>query len=386
MDPADFESILKSVREFVAKEVIPREDEIEESDAVPQVLRDAASEMGLFGYALPEEHGGLGFTAVQEVRLAFELGRTTPAFRSMFGTNNNIAGQTIVNYGTDEQKRRYLPSLASGETVACFALTEAEAGSDPSGLRTRAVRDGDEYLITGTKRFITNAELSNLLVVFARTNPAGKGTRGISAFLVDAPAEGLTIGPHDQKMGQRGAWTSEVFFDEVRVPRSALVGGEEDVGFRAAMQSLAKGRLSIGALCVGLAERIIDECVAYAKENRQGGRPIGEFQLVQALLAESRTEARAGRALALASAAAYDAGTDRREGPACTKLFCSEMLGRVADRGVQVFGGMGYMRTVAVERLYRDARLYRIYEGTSEIQKLVIARDMLAPARTKVGV
>jgi acyl-CoA dehydrogenase len=298
----------------------------------------------------------------------------------MFGTNNNIAGQTIVNYGTEEQKRRYLPSLASGETVACFALTEAEAGSDPSGLRTRAVRDGDDYVITGTKRFITNAELSNLLVVFARTNPTEKGTRGISAFLVDAPAKGLSIGPHDQKMGQRGAWTSEVFFDEVRVPASALIGGEEDVGFRAAMQSLAKGRLSIGALCVGMAERIVDECVAYAKENRQGGRPIGDFQLVQAMLAESQTEARAGRALALSSAEAYDAGTDLRQGPACTKLFCSEMLGRVADRGVQIFGGMGYMRSVPIERFYRDARLYRIYEGTSEIQKLVIARSMLADA------
>src|SRR3954467_9757264 len=275
MDPADFESILKSVREFVTKEVIPREDEIEETDAVPQVLRDAAAEMGLFGYALPEEYGGLGFTMGEEGRPAFALGRTTPAFRSMFGTNNGIAGQTLTNHGTDAQKQRYLPGLASGDGVACFALTEAEAGSDPSGLRTRAVRDGDDYVITGTKRFITNAELSNLLVVFARTNPAEKGTRGISAFLVDAPAGGLSTGPRDQKMGQRGAWASEVFCDEVRVPASALIGGEEDVGFRAAMQSLAKGRLSIGALCVGLAERIIDECVGYAKDNRQGGRPIG---------------------------------------------------------------------------------------------------------------
>jgi acyl-CoA dehydrogenase len=380
MEPAEFEAIVKSVREFIAKEVIPREDEIEESDSIPDFLRDEAAAMGLFGYALPEEYGGLGFTMVEEVRLAFELGRTAPAFRSMFGTNNGIAGQTIANFGTEEQKRRYLPALASGEAVACFALTEAEAGSDPSGMRTRAVRDGDRYAITGTKRFITNAELSTLFVVFARTNTAETGSRGISAFLVEAGTEGLSIGPHDQKMGQRGAWTSEVYFDDMRVPAEALIGGEEEIGFRAAMASLAKGRLTIGALCVGLAERIIDEAVAHARDNRQGGKPIGTFQLVQALLAESETEARAGRALALSAAAAYDAGTDTRRGPACTKLFCSEMLDRVADRGVQIFGGMGYMRTVPVERFYRDARLYRIYEGTSEIQKLVIARQMLSEA------
>jgi len=378
MDATDFESILKSVREFVAKEVIPREDEIEETDAVPQVLRDTAAEMGLYGYALPEEYGGLGFTMVEEVRLAFELGRTTAAFRSLFGTNNGIAGQTIAGFGTDAQKARYLPALASGDAVACFALTEAEAGSDPSGLRTRAIRDGDHYVINGTKRFITNAELSSLFIVFARTDPEAKGTRGISVFLVESGVEGLSVGPHDNKMGQRGAWTSEVYFDDVRVPAEALIGGEEEIGFRAAMQSLAKGRLAIGALCVGQAERIIDECVAYAADNRQGGRPIGDFQLVQAMLADSETEARAGRALALSCAESFDAGTDRRRGPACTKLFCSEMLGRVADRGVQIFGGMGYMRSVPVERFYRDARLFRIYEGTSEIQRLVIGRHMLA--------
>jgi acyl-CoA dehydrogenase len=378
MDPEDFEAIIRTVREFVTREVIPREDEIEETDSIPEVLRDGAADLGLFGYALPTEFGGLGFNMVEEVRLAFEVGRTAPAFRSMFGTNNGIAGQAIVNHGTDEQKRRYLPALASGEGVACFALTEAEAGSDPSGLRTRAVRDGDSYVINGNKRFITNAEVSTLFVVFARTSAHEAGSRGISAFLVDAGTDGLSIGPHDDKMGQRGAWTSELFFDDMRVPADALVGGREEGGFRAAMSSLAKGRLTIGALCVGLAERIIDESVAYASQTRQGGRVIGDFQLVQAMLAESVTEARAARALALSAARAYDNGTDTRTGPACTKLYCSEMVGRVADRGVQVFGGMGYMRTVPVERFYRDARLYRIYEGTSEIQKLIIARELLS--------
>jgi acyl-CoA dehydrogenase len=377
MDDNEFDLILQTVREFVTREVIPREDEIEETDAIPEALRDGARELGLFGYALPEAYGGLGFTATEEVRLCFELGRTAPAFRSMFGTNNGIAGQTINNYGTDAQKERWLPALAAG-AVACFALTEAEAGSDPSGLRTRARRDGDEYVINGTKRYITNAELSDLFVVFARTDPDAKGTRGISVFLVEKGTPGLSLGPHDAKMGQRGAWTSELYFDDMRVPAESLIGGAEEVGFRAAMQSLAKGRLTIGAVCVGLAERIIEEATFHAANSRQGGRPIADFQLVQALLAESETEARAGRALALQSAAAFDAGTDTREGPSVTKLYCSEMVGRVADRGVQVLGGLGYMRTVPIERFYRDARLYRIYEGTSEIQKLIIARQMLS--------
>jgi acyl-CoA dehydrogenase len=381
MDTSEFELIIQTVREFISKEVIPREDEIEETDAIPDAVRDGARELGLFGYALPEEYGGLGFSAVEEVQLAFELGRTAPAFRSMFGTNNGIAGQTINNHGTEAQKARWLPALSAG-SVACFALTEAEAGSDPSGLRTRARRDGDEYVINGNKRYITNAALSDLFVVFARTDPDAKGTKGISAFLVERDTPGLSLGPHDEKMGQRGAWTSEVFFDDMRVPAESLIGGEEEVGFRAAMQSLAKGRLTIGAHCVGLAERIIDEMTTHAANSRQGGRPIGDFQLVQALLAESQTEARAGRALALSAGHAFDAGTDTREGPAVTKLFCSEMLGRVADRGVQVLGGLGYMRSVPIERFYRDARLYRIYEGTSEIQKLIIARQMLARVKS----
>ena len=377
MDPAQFDLIIQTVREFIAREVITREDEIEETDAIPDAVRSGAVELGLFGYALPEEYGGLGFTMTEEVRLAFELGRTAPAFRSMFGTNNGIAGQTINLNGTQEQKEKWLPALAAGQ-VACFALTEAEAGSDPSGLRTRARREGDEYVINGTKRYITNAELSDLFIVFARTNPDAAGTKGISAFLVEKGTPGLSMGPHDEKMGQRGAWTSEVYFDALRVSADALIGGQEEVGFRAAMQSLSKGRLTIGAHCVGLAERIIDEMTFHAANSRQGGRPIGAFQLVQALLADSQTEARAGRALALSAGEAFDAGTDTREGPATTKLFCSEMLGRVADRGVQVLGGLGYMRSVPIERFYRDARLYRIYEGTSEIQRLIIARQMLS--------
>ncbi|MDO8381481.1 MAG: acyl-CoA dehydrogenase family protein [Microbacterium sp.] len=379
MDTEDLEQILGAVRSFVRDQVVPREGEIEEADAIPDVLRSEAAKMGLFGWAIPEEYGGLGLNATEDARLAFELGYTTPSFRSLFGTNNGIAGQVLVNYGTEEQKNRWLPRIASGQVITSFALTEVEAGSDPSGIRTSARRDGDGYVINGSKRFITNAALAHLLIVFARTDPEAKGTKGISAFLVDTDTAGVTVGPHDKKMGQEGAWTSEVFFDDVEVAADRLVGGAEEVGFHAAMASLAKGRLHIAAICVGQAQRILDESVAYAAQAKQGGRSIGTFQLVQAMLADSYTELLAGRELVLGVARRYDSGEDRKLGPSAAKLFCSEMLGRVADRGVQVHGGMGYMRSVAVERFYRAARLFRIYEGTSEIQRVVIARQLLGP-------
>ncbi|GAA4139581.1 acyl-CoA dehydrogenase family protein [Actinomadura keratinilytica] len=374
MEPQDFADVLAAVRTFVREQVIPREEEIEETDEIPEDLRRAARDMGLFGYALPEEYGGLGMSISEEVRLAFELGYASPAFRSMFGTSNGIAGQVLVNAGTREQKEAWLPRLASGEVVGAFALTEAEAGSDPSTLTTRAVKDGDEYVIDGAKRFITNAPEADVFMVFARTG--GPGSRGISTFLVGGDAPGLKVGPPDAKMGQRGAHTAEVFFDGVRVPASAMVG-PEGTGFRTAMASLAHGRLSIAAVCVGLAQRILDETVAYAKERRQGGRAIGEYQLIQALIADSQAELYAGRSMVLEAARAYDAGEDTKLGPSCAKYFCSEMVGRVADRAVQVFGGMGYMRGVPVERFYRDVRLFRIYEGTSQIQQLVIGRHLL---------
>ncbi|MGW5412165.1 acyl-CoA dehydrogenase family protein [Actinomadura geliboluensis] len=375
MEPQDFDDVLKAVRSFVREQVVPREDEIEETDAIPAALRRTSQDMGLFGYALPEQYGGLGLSLSEEVRLVFEIGYASPAFRSMFGTSNGIAGQVLVNSGTEAQKDAWLPKLASGEVVGAFALTEAEAGSDPSTLATTAAPDGDGgYVINGAKRFITNAPEADVFMVFARTG--GAGSRGISTFLVEKGADGLSVGPSDEKMGQRGAHTAEVFFDNVRVPTEAMVG-TEGTGFRTAMASLAHGRLSIAAVCVGLAQRILDETVAYAKERSQGGKTIGEYQLVQGLIADSQTELYAGRSMVLEAARAYDAAEDTKLGPSCAKYFCSEMVGRVADRAVQVYGGMGYMRGVAVERFYRDVRLFRIYEGTSQIQQLVIARGLL---------
>jgi acyl-CoA dehydrogenase len=379
-----FHAVLAAVRTFVRKEVVPAEDVIERTDEIPDVIRAKAADMGLFGYALPEEHGGLGFTMIEDVQLAMELGYTAPAFRSMLGTNNGIAGQVLVNFGTDEQKRRHLPALAAGDKIASFALTESEAGSDPSGLRTRAVRAEGGYRLTGQKRFITNADRADLFMVFARTNADADtdtaGTKGISVFVVESGAEGLTVGPKDEKMGQRGAHTAEVFLDDVFVPESALIGGVEGEGFTAAMRSLARGRLHIAAICVGLAQRLVEESVTHAAATRQGGRPIAEFQQVQAMLADSQTELMAGRAMVLDAARAYDDGSDRRMAPSCAKLFCSEMVGRVADRAVQIHGGLGYMRSVPVERFYRDARLFRLYEGTSEVQKVIIAKQLLKGA------
>lgn len=382
MDAADLTAILTSVREFVRTEVVPLEEGIDAEDAIPERIVVACKEMGLYGFAIPMEYGGLGMTLEEEARLAFELGWTTPALRSLFGTNNGIAGQVLIKGGTEEQRASWLPRLASGEVTASFGLTEADAGSDPSTLATSARRDGSDWVINGSKRYITNALVADVIMVFARTNPDAVGNRGISTFLVPAGTPGLSCGPRDKKMGQMGTWTSDVHLDDVRVPAAALVGGEQglDVGFRTAAKCLAHGRAHIAALCVGMADRLVHESVAFAQTREQGGKPIASFQLIQGLVADSVTDHYAGRALVLDVARAYDAGTDTVSGPSAAKYFASEMVGRVADRAVQIHGGAGYIRGVAVERFYRDARLFRLYEGTSQIQQVIIARGALGAA------
>ncbi|MGV0679878.1 acyl-CoA dehydrogenase family protein [Mycolicibacterium fortuitum] len=381
----DFAEILAQTRSFIRSAVVPRENEILATDKVPDDLREQAKNMGLFGYAIPQQWGGLGLNLAQDVELAMEFGYTSLALRSMFGTNNGIAGQVLVGFGTDEQKSRWLEGIASGDVVASFALTEPGAGSNPAGLRTKAVREGsgDEsgWVISGQKRFITNAPTANLFVVFARTRPADEKGAGIAVFLVPADAAGVEIGAKDAKMGQEGAWTADVTFDEVRVPDSALVGGSEDVGYRAAMTSLARGRVHIAALAVGSAQRALDESVAYAAAATQGGQPIGSFQLVQAMIADQQTGVMAGRALVRDAAAKWVSGEDRRIAPSAAKLFCTEMAGNVADLAVQIHGGTGYMREVPVERIYREVRLLRLYEGTSEIQRLIIGGGLVKAAQ-----
>jgi acyl-CoA dehydrogenase len=382
VDDDDFQQILAQTRQFVRTAVVPREQEILATDRVPDDLRDQAKNMGLFGYAIPQEWGGLGLDITQDVELAMELGYTSLALRSMFGTNNGIAGQVLVGFGTDEQKARWLEALASGK-VASFALTEPGAGSNPAGLRTKAIRDGADWLISGEKRFITNAPVADLFVVFARTRPADDAGPGIAVLLVPADTAGVEVGAKDAKMGQEGAWTADVRFTDVRVPAGALVGGSEDIGYRAAMTSLARGRIHIAALAVGTAQRALDESVTYAATATQGGTPIGNFQLVQAMLADQQTGVMAGRALVRDAARLWITDQDRRIAPSAAKVFCTEMAGKVADLAVQIHGGSGYMREVPVERIYRDVRVLRLYEGTSEIQRLIIGSNLVKAAQRK---
>jgi len=377
----DFAPILAQTRDFVRTTVLPREREILDNDRVPDDLRQQAKDMGLFGYTIPQEWGGLGLNLIQDVEMAMELGYTSLAVRSMFGTNIGIAGQVLVGFGTDEQKQRWLERIASGDVVASFALTEPGAGSNPAGLRTKAVRDGDSWVITGSKQYITNAPLADLFLTFARTRPAGENGPGIAVFLVPADTAGVEVACKDAKMGQEGAWTADVNFTDVRVGDDALIGGAEDIGYRAAMTSLARGRVHIAAVAVGAAQRALDESVAYAATATQGGEPIGNFQLVQAMIADQQTQVMAGRALVRETARLWESNEDRRIAPSAAKLFCTEMAGKVADLAVQIHGGAGYMRGVVVERIYRDVRLLRLYEGTSEIQRLIIGSNLVKAAQ-----
>lgn len=347
-----------------------------EGDRVPDDIIAGMKQLGLFGLSIPEEHGGLGLTMEEEARIVFELGRASPAFRSVAGTNIGIGSQAIVIAGTPDQKRKYLPLLAAGDLIGSFALTEPDAGSDAMALRCTARRDGDHYALDGTKRYITNAPSAGLFTVMARTASERKAS-SISCFLVEAGTPGIRLGKPDKKMGQRGALTCDVILENCRVPSSSLLGNEEGNGFRTAMKVLDKGRLHIAALCVGIADRLIAESLHYAKDRKQFGQPIADFQLIQAMLADSEADTYAARCMILDASARRDSGENTTLQAACAKMFASEMVGRVADRAVQIFGGAGYMSEYPVERFYRDVRLFRIFEGTTQIQQLVIARELL---------
>ena len=379
LDAETRQQLLDSISRFVRERLRPLEDKVAEDDAVPAEIIQEMRELGLFGLAIPEDFGGLGLSMEDECLTMFEMGKTSPAFRSVFGTNVGIGSQGIVMFGTDEQKSEWLPGLASGEIISSFALTEPEAGSDAGSVRTTAVRDGDDYVINGTKRYITNANKANVFTLMARTNPDVKGAKGVSSFIVPSDLPGISLGAPEKKMGQQGAHICDVNFDNVRVP-ARLRLGDEGMGFINAMQILECGRLHISAVCVGVAERLIADCVAYAAERKQFGQPIGEFQLVQGMLADSKTEAYAGRCMVMDAARRRDAGEEIGTEASCSKYFCSEMVGRVADRAVQIYGGAGYIADYGIERLYRDVRIFRLYEGTSQIQQVVIARNMLRDA------
>ena len=375
LDAETFDQLIDTVRRFVAERLRPLEAQVEEDDAIPADVVREMRELGLYGLSIGEDHGGLGLTMLEECKVAIELGRTTPAFRSTFGTNVGIGSQGLVMAGSAEQKAQWLPRIASGEIVTSFALTEPDVGSDSGAVKTRAVRDGDVYRLSGTKRYITNADKADLFTVMARTGEEA-GARGVSAFLVPRDLPGVSIGHPEKKMGQKGAKVADVNFDDVAVPAANRLGAEGE-GFKIAMRVLDRGRLHISAVCVGVAERLIADCVAYASERKQFGKAIAEHQLIQAMIADSKTEALAARALVLETAAAKDAGKDVVMESAASKYYASEMVGRVADRAVQIYGGAGYIADYGIERLYRDVRLFRIYEGTSQIQQLIIARETI---------
>ena len=368
-DPASFQLLLDTISRLVREKLIPREREVAETDEIPADIMAEMRRMGLFGLTIPEEYGGLGLTTEEEALTSMALCEASPVFRSIMGTNNGIGGMGIVIDGTEAQKQKYLPRLATGEIIGSFALTEPGSGSDAGALTTRAEKNGDHYIVNGAKRYITNAPEASIFTLMARTDPKSKDARGVSAFIVERDTPGLTVGTPDRKMGQRGSHTADVIFDNVRVPAENVIGGVEGMGFKTAMKVLDRARLNIASVCTGAAQRLLDEGLNYARERKQFGKPIAEFQLIQAMLADSKTEIYAARK--------RDTGANITLEASCCKLFASEMVGRVADRAVQIHGGAGYMQEYAVERLYRDVRLFRIFEGTTQIQQLVIARHML---------
>ncbi|MBL4699762.1 MAG: acyl-CoA dehydrogenase family protein [Phycisphaeraceae bacterium] len=379
VDAETFIQIKDTVRRFTHERLIPAEREVEENDTVPVSIISEMKELGLFGISIPQEFDGMGLTLTQEFEVIAEVGQAALAFRSVFGTNVGIGSQGIVIDGTEEQKKEWLPKLATGDAVASFALTEPDAGSDAGGIRTRAVREGDDFVINGSKRFITNADRATILTLMARTDLNESGSKGISAFIVPTNTPGISIGKHDQKMGQRGTRTCDIIFENARVPAKNIIGGEAllNKGFRTAMKVLDRGRIHISALAVGQARRLINEVCAYAIDRKQFGQSISQFQLVQAMLADSQTDLYAAQTMALQAAALFDSGKAIPQEAACSKMFSTEAVGRIADRAVQIFGGAGYMSDYPVERIYRDVRLMRIYEGTTQIQQLIIAKNML---------
>ena len=383
IDNESFELLLASVQRFVRERLIPAENAVEEHDEVPADIVQDMKDMGLFGLSIPEAYGGIGLSMEQECRVAYEIGHTSLAFRSVFGTNVGIGSQGILMDGTEEQKQTILPKVATGELIMSFALTEPDAGSDSAAVKTRADLDGDHYVLNGTKRFITNAPRAGAFTLMARSD--GPGAGGISAFIVPADLPGLTLGKPDKKMGQRGTKTCDVNLDNVRVPAANIIGGVPGQGFKTAMKVLDRGRLHISAVACGMAQRILDEAVAYAQQRQQFGKRIGDFQLVQAMLADSQAELYAGWSMVQDCAKRYDgkpspsvSDPDVSMRASCCKLFCTEMVGRVADRGVQVHGGSGYINEFPVERFYRDVRLLRLYEGTTQIQQIIIGRELMS--------
>jgi acyl-CoA dehydrogenase len=377
----DFQDFLVTVQRFTREKLIPAEHQVEAEDAIPEPIVEEMRRLGLFGMTIPQDYGGLGLTMEQQCLATMEFTQASAVFRSRFSTTLGLASQAILFNGTPEQCNAWVPKFASGEATGSFALTEPQAGSDAGAIQTRARRDGNGYVIDGQKCFITNAPEADVFIVMARTDPESTGARGISAFIVPADTPGIEVAPHDRKLGHHGSHTSQMFFDDCRVDGAALLGGEEGQGFKNAMAGINTARMHVASTCVGQAIRLVEIGLDYALQREQFGQPIAGFQAIQHMLADCHTETLAARSMTLATAQRIDAGERPLADMSACKYFASEMVCRVADKVLQIHGGAGYMAAFDVERFYRDVRLFRIFEGTSQIHQHIIAREMIKGAR-----
>jgi acyl-CoA dehydrogenase len=364
------------IRNFVEKEVEPYAQQIEEEDAIPQHLVEKSKELGLFGISIPEQYGGIGLNAVEKATVLEQLGRTHNGFVSLISAHTGIGSTGLVKLASEYLKNKYLPEMAAGNKIAAFALSEPGAGSDATNLATSAVKKGDYWVMNGTKHFITNGPIADVYTVFALTDKEKGAKGGITAFLIERDFPGLTVGKKDKKMGLRGSYTSQVIFEDCIIPEENVIG-EVGMGYMSALKILSEGRVGLAARAVGSCGKLIELSAKYAKERIQFGKPIADNQAIQWMLADMATETEAARALTMMAAQKIDEGKKVIKEASMAKLFASDVFNRVADKAVQIHGGMGYMAEYPVERFYRDARITKIYEGTNEIQRLIIARNIL---------
>ena len=374
--PENLRLMRDTVSRFVKNELEPISQKVEEEEKVPENIVQKMRDLGFFGLSIPEEYGGMGLGTLAECVLNEEFGRVNSCFRSRFGTNNGIGSQGILIDGTPEQKEKYLPRLASGEWTSAFALTEPNAGSDAANIQTKAEKKGDIYLLNGLKHFITNGDIADVVTVMAVTDKT-KGPRGVTAFIVEKTFPGYSVGKIDKKMGIRGNNTSEIVFEDCQVPAENIIGLQEGRGFSTAMKVLEKGRITIAAVCVGTAQYCLDVSIEHSKQRVQFGKPISANQAIQWMLADMAISIYTARQMIYHTAWCRDQKQKVTLQAAMCKVYCTEMVNRVADSALQIHGGMGYMKESPIERIYRDMRLYRIFEGTSEVQRMVIARELL---------
>ena len=377
-NPGQLEALLADIRAFVRECWHPIENQIEQLDEVPEDIVKELQQRGFFGWSIPQAYGGLGLSTEELILAAFEISQASVALRARVGTNTGIGSEALVADGTEDQKQRWLPRMATGELTGCLALTEPEAGSEATNVQTTASLKGEHYILNGRKCYITNAPIADVFTVVARTELGSKGSAGLSAFIVERDTPGLRTGPPYKKMGQAGSPVSDVYFENCAIPTANLIGGKEGVGFKTIMKVLNKQRLHLSALCTGPAIRMLDLAIEHTQNRQQFGQPVGNFQLLQAMVADSQTEIYAAKSMILEAARARDRGEDVALTASMCKYFASEMCGRVADRCVQMFGGAGYIADFSpIERYYRDVRLFRLYEGTSQIHQMNIAKHVL---------